>query len=1306
MVRVLKSVWKILPLLRALGKNFVVDYLWRGNSSPKIRMQTIKYPYRAFLSYSHAADGKLAPALQLALHRFAKPWYRIRALQVFRDQTDLAANPKLWSTIQSSLERSEFLLLMASPTAAASKWVRRELDYWTTNRDIQKIVVVLTAGELAWDEVAADFDWNATTALPDTMRGRFQETPLFVDLRFAQSTTDLSTKYPPFLDAVATVAAALHQVAKSEIFGEDIRQHRRTWWLARSAIAGLLLLLTAAVWFGVQSDHRGNQLAEAIVQVKEEAAQKTRQRDVIKRERDEADVRAEEARRASYRAQITVALRDIGDGNTVRAKEMLNQCHPDSRGWEWRYLKHEADQSQLSIDAPARVVSAALSPRGNRFATGLNDGSIFVGSLPEGREVFRLKGHSGDVECVDFSPSGDQLVTGGEDGSIRIWDLTKGGCIRTMRSTKTSKHSSGLSGLGRVTSVRYLADGKTVVASGKPKEESLTKEDWMAQVNAKDSAESDRLFAEARNRLPKHGAIELWDAENGIQLRDVGEDRVSYKRVLSRGDNSIICGSFSGSLSVFSPTAIAGAKPLQVETTACGEIEAIAASPKASLLAVGGTGTKIEVREAGSISLLFSLPNEQDTILSIGFDDTGRRLVSGGRDGSIRVWDLDSRCLAYELRGHTRPVIHAGFTPDGKAIFSSAEKIKVWPAAKPAVGCETLDLKLGPVRSMALNADGTAVVSLHNPSRSTPKSTQTGTAGNAIITMTRLADSVEVWRSTDAGAAKAITMCDNVVVALQDDGQCFRLDPTDGKLLQKIERGEPNSYGSALCVTNGLIGVSYVKTEKGGKPTIKDLFGDRFDRLKLCDVSGDIVLESIECETRGLTALAVSPDRRWGVAGFDTNSNFAGTKTAKLAVGGALAIINFEKKEAFQVYHPEPARAVSFGSKGEWVAAGGDSSSIELLRTAAFPELTEASKAAKANHPLGRSDSFFSSFYENSIITNALGRRSLRGHRGTINSVFFAEEDRRLLSSSGDGTIRIWDISSSDELLILSGHQGAVYQVLFDAHHDRVISCGEDGTIRIWKGGEAMREDAEELVSSAIQLIRSDKPFKVEEAIRCFTAAIELFRRGVKEEGLPLYQERLCVTLGNRASAYATAKQFDRCNADDDAAVMMAEKLMNTEHGWRYRELLAGQLVGRAGKLASQNANDKAANDLKRASDLYKDLIEVEGRDDLRLDLARCHETTGTLFNKQNQLTKAIEAYSRAVALIESSANENVDQSRTLAMCLHNRAIAYARSGRKEDGIKDIDRAIATKELLVKAGMLDLAEDLVSSKKVRLMLTR
>jgi hypothetical protein len=85
-------------------------------------------PYRAFISYSHAAeDGKLAPALQSALHRFAKPWYRLRALDVFRDETSLSVTPALWPSIEKALSESEYFILMASPKAAASHWVRQEM---------------------------------------------------------------------------------------------------------------------------------------------------------------------------------------------------------------------------------------------------------------------------------------------------------------------------------------------------------------------------------------------------------------------------------------------------------------------------------------------------------------------------------------------------------------------------------------------------------------------------------------------------------------------------------------------------------------------------------------------------------------------------------------------------------------------------------------------------------------------------------------------------------------------------------------------------------------------------------------------------------------------------------------------------------------------------------------------------------------------------------------------------------------------------------------------------------------------------
>jgi hypothetical protein len=85
--------------------------------------------YHAFISYSRAGDGKLAPALQRGLQRFAKPWYRVRALRVFRDDASLSANPNLWASIEQALDDSAFFILLASPESGQSKWVAEELAH-------------------------------------------------------------------------------------------------------------------------------------------------------------------------------------------------------------------------------------------------------------------------------------------------------------------------------------------------------------------------------------------------------------------------------------------------------------------------------------------------------------------------------------------------------------------------------------------------------------------------------------------------------------------------------------------------------------------------------------------------------------------------------------------------------------------------------------------------------------------------------------------------------------------------------------------------------------------------------------------------------------------------------------------------------------------------------------------------------------------------------------------------------------------------------------------------------------------------
>jgi hypothetical protein len=207
--------------------------------------------YHAFISYSHAVDGRLAPALQRGLQRFAKPWYRPRALRIFRDEASLSADPGLWSSIVRALDASRHFILLASPQAAASVWVAREAEYWAAHKPPANLLIGLTEGDLVWDGTDGDFDWEQTTALPQALRGVFAEEPRFIDLRWARTTEDLSLSHPAFREAVAEFAAPLHGIPKDELAGEEVRQHRRTVATARAAALALLVLTLLAVAAGV-----------------------------------------------------------------------------------------------------------------------------------------------------------------------------------------------------------------------------------------------------------------------------------------------------------------------------------------------------------------------------------------------------------------------------------------------------------------------------------------------------------------------------------------------------------------------------------------------------------------------------------------------------------------------------------------------------------------------------------------------------------------------------------------------------------------------------------------------------------------------------------------------------------------------------------------------------------------------------------------------------------------------------------------------------------------------------------------------
>src|SRR5438876_12051685 len=99
--------------------------------------------YDAFVSYNHAKDKPVAAALQSVVQRLGKPWYQRRALRLFRDDTSLSATPHLWPSIERALGASRYLILLASPEAAASPWVGKEIAYWLEHKSVETLLVAL-----------------------------------------------------------------------------------------------------------------------------------------------------------------------------------------------------------------------------------------------------------------------------------------------------------------------------------------------------------------------------------------------------------------------------------------------------------------------------------------------------------------------------------------------------------------------------------------------------------------------------------------------------------------------------------------------------------------------------------------------------------------------------------------------------------------------------------------------------------------------------------------------------------------------------------------------------------------------------------------------------------------------------------------------------------------------------------------------------------------------------------------------------------------------------------------------------------
>lgn len=569
--------------------------------------------YKAFISYSHAADNALVPALRSGLHKFATHWYRRPAMRVYLDKTNLAANPALWPNIEQALSCSEWFLLMASVEAAQSKWVKKEIDWWIEHRSTDHILILLTGGELVWHE--GDFDWNRTTALPQSLSRQFKHEPLYVDLRWAKSATNLTLKHARFHAAILNIAAPLHGKAKDELDGEDVRQHLAVRRISLGVVAVIVILAIVAGWqwyvAGVQRD----------------AA--VREARIAKSRHLAAQALAERSGRLDLALLLSLAATRV-DSNATTRRSILD------------VLQYPALRFTNMWGGLDTIEDVAFSPDGKLIIAAGSDGDLMRWPVSEPSMLGRrLPGYSGSVKNVSFTLQGRLAASVGADNKVRIWDYAHALTHKVLDTKKPNLMKAVLSPDGRRLAALHWI--RTITVHDVDSEEAL------ASKTIPDFNEGPfiSLAYSPNGRLIATGSgagrLRLWEATDLTPYGDVllaGSN--IYSLAFSPNSSILGVGTASGVIEIWEVSS--GVRKLKLLTGHSATVTSIAFSADGKVLASASRDHTIRLWDiSAGMALTGFEPLEHREVTSVALDHSGRWLASGSREGDLRLWDLNTR---------------------------------------------------------------------------------------------------------------------------------------------------------------------------------------------------------------------------------------------------------------------------------------------------------------------------------------------------------------------------------------------------------------------------------------------------------------------------------------------------------------------------------------------------------------------------------------------------------------------------------------------------------------------------------------
>ena len=342
------------------------------------------------------------------------------------------------------------------------------------------------------------------------------------------------------------------------------------------------------------------------------------------------------------------------------------------RGWEWSHLKNLGSR-ELWTSNENITASQIVTTRESRFAKVFDRAKQCILTVDlDDQKVTHRKNLNSDCSAVDFNRDQTRIAQGHNDGRVTVgnWseDSNNGSLGESRSASLTAEHHEHKS---KVIDVQWNIGG-----------------DLLASADEK-------------------GNVIIWHAGDQ-ELVARGEN------ALSAATDSVLAWSYDGH-QLFWTT---GSKLMRVDVQTLEQEEVLSDgwithpcnSHEGELLAYIGPEDTIVVAEVGG-KILHRFEGHQLFVESLHWHPTKHLLLSSSADGTVRIWDADTKKEIRQLLGHEGHVYSAAWNTQGTRVISGGlpeDDLRLWDVSD--IGVEAFDRELQDRPAAAWHRSGDSLV--------------------------------------------------------------------------------------------------------------------------------------------------------------------------------------------------------------------------------------------------------------------------------------------------------------------------------------------------------------------------------------------------------------------------------------------------------------------------------------------------------------------------------------------------------------------------------------------------------------------